>query len=236
MIQLYKVIDELSRYPVHYFDLTDYEHNVIVPELTILQYFKDVYSMYYMKMTLDKAWTDFLNLTYDDFMSMWFAWNTEYKPLNNYDMSETSTSEKSHGTETNTNTQTLGSSSTTSNSGANPPTTKHYTTTYDSVSENRLDNYDLSTGETSTTLSGTNTDTNVKTYTNTTLHDLTAHDVDYNTVKRYGNIGVTTSQQMLQSEIDLRLKHLIELYLEQFCKKYMFFCGGVDNVYIYSLS
>ena len=69
----------------------------------------------------------------------------------------------------------------------------------------------------------------------TTLNDLTAHEVEINTNKTYGNIGVTTSQQMLQSEIDLRKQHLIRQYIDRFCKDYMFYVGGDYCVYSYIL-
>ena len=46
----------------------------------------------------------------------------------------------------------------------------------------------------------------------------------YDTIlTRVGNIGVTTSQQMIESEYVLRLKHsLIELFLTEFIRNYCF--------------
>lgn len=38
-----------------------------------------------------------------------------------------------------------------------------------------------------------------------------------------GNIGVTTSQQMLQSELDLRIYNIIDTYVDIFAKMYLFY-------------
>lgn len=101
------------------------------------------------------------------------------------------------------------------NAAADLPTTKSYTTTYDSASEGRLHDYNTTEGKTSAARQstsqsvedepvigeiwgGSNTDpfTDTKTYTDRT-------DENTHNLTRSGNIGVTTSQQMIQSERDL---------------------------------
>lgn len=237
MIQIYKVSDELTKYPSRYFDITDGDESltVIIDDLTFRKYIEMHYSYYYMSKTLDACFTDYIATTVDDFRKMYKAWNEEYAPLENYNRNETTTHIKNIGNEETLNTGDITLNGTTENDNSNSPTTKHYTTTYDNAAENRLESYDVSTGKTSTdstTTQNTSTETEYKT---TTLQDLTAHEVEINTNKTYGNIGVTTSQQMLQSEIDLRKQHLIRQYIDRFCKDYMFYVGGDYCVYSYIL-
>ena len=75
----------------------------------------------------------------------------------------------------------------------------------------------------------TNNLTDTTTYNNTLTSNIKyGHNIDntitYDTLlKRVGNIGVTTSQQMIESEYILRLKHsLIELFLTEFIRNYCF--------------
>lgn len=235
MIQIFKVSDEIAKYPINYFDIPDENQNVIIPDLTVRNYIKTHYSYFYMTKTLDLCFYDYMATTLDDFQTMYKAWILQYEPLENYDKNETITHIKNIGNIETSNTGDITANSATENNSNTPPTTKHYTTTYDSASENRLESYDVSTGKTSTdstTTQDTVTETEYKT---TTLNNLTAHEVEINTNRTYGNIGVTTSQQMLQSEIDLRKQHLIQMYIDTFCKQYMFYVGGDDIAYSYIL-
>lgn len=75
----------------------------------------------------------------------------------------------------------------------------------------------------------TNNLTDTTTYNNTNESSIKyGHTIDNTTtydtlLKRVGNIGVTTSQQMIESEYVLRLKHsLIELFLTEFIRNYCF--------------
>ena len=78
-------------------------------------------------------------------------------------------------------------------------------------------------------------DTTTNNLTDTTTYNTTqeinikyGHNIDNTTtydtlLTRVGNIGVTTSQQMIESEYILRLKHsLIELFLTEFIRNYCF--------------
>lgn len=49
-------------------------------------------------------------------------------------------------------------------------------------------------------------------------------------LSRTGNIGVTTSQQMIESEIDVRKKSIADWLIEFFVRKYMYTVGD-DNEY-----
>lgn len=231
VIQIYRVNDEISKYPVNYFDVSDVDQTVIIPDLTFRKYIQAHYSMYYMTKTLDACFYAYMTTTLDDFRQMYKAWIIDYEPLENYNKNETITELRNKGNEKITNGGDITVSGSTENDSENSPTTKHYTTTYDSAAENRLENYDVSTGKTSTETTTEQDTTSETEYLNTTVGDNTAHEINITTNKTYGNIGVTTSQQMLQSEIDLRKQHLIQMYLDTFCKQYMFYVGGDCFVY-----
>ena len=72
---------------------------------------------------------------------------------------------------------------------------------------------------------------------NATSNYTTVQDIDENTFDNnvhtfdnyhvYGNIGVTTSQQMLESELNIRQRNLIAEFIDDFFKKYTFYLGGV---------
>ena len=71
---------------------------------------------------------------------------------------------------------------------------------------------------------------------NATSNYTTVQDIDENTFDNnvhtfdnyhvYGNIGVTTSQQMLESELNIRQRNLISEFIDDFFKKYTFYLGG----------
>lgn len=132
-----------------------------------------------------------------------------YDPLANYDRKETRTLTK-EGTETLTKegseTLTRGGTETRTNSvDANDPvTSKGYNTQMDVVTESEV-NKSVSTGTTTDTLTLTNrTDS-------TSFNgrkDVTSFGdrIDTEDIRAFGNIGVTTSQQMAEAAIDLGAK------------------------------
>lgn len=160
-----------------------------------------------------------------DFERAYEALVKEYDPLSNYDMIEREgeiskegervSAAKRYGTERTTTTI---------------PETKssRYTTTYDSAAEGRLDAYNTETITDAPTLDGhkaqvTQTeqipDSSQRQGAEVTESykggveisapetELTGDRGSQRELTRTGNIGVTTSQQMLQSEIDLRVKY-----------------------------
>lgn len=134
---------------------------------------------------------------------------SSYDPLANYDRKETRTLTK-EGTETltkeGTETLTRGGTETHTNSvDANDPvTSKGYNTQMDVVTESEV-NKSVSTGTTTDSLAYTNrTDS-------TSFNgrkDVTSFGdrVDTEEIRAFGNIGVTTSQQMAEAAIDLGAK------------------------------
>lgn len=59
------------------------------------------------------------------------------------------------------------------------------------------------------TESGTNNSTRTDNLTNARTDDLSEETAESHTLRRYGNIGVTSSQQLLESELSLRLRHTL---------------------------
>lgn len=54
----------------------------------------------------------------------------------------------------------------------------------------------------------------------------TAHEIEINELEKGGNLGVTTSQQMIQSEVDMRLNPVTMQYLNKFAMMYFWYVGG----------
>lgn len=170
------------------------------------------------------------------------AYSAVYNPINNYDMIETGYTAADHGDETQTratdpehNSTTTQEkydyTSTTSADDTDLPTTKTYTTTYDSAASDRLERYMTNQGA-NITHTETNADNGNETTTIddlkttvTTSHDrqtisfdgesITADMIDRHKLKRSGNIGVTTSQQMIDSEMTLAEKMNIFKIIER---------------------
>lgn len=154
----------------------------------------------------------------------------QYDPIENYHRNETETieddrTEQHSGTDTatagGTDSTTGNSSSTDTNSGTD--TTTNNVTGYDS---NDLVLHDQQTMQHGHTIGNTANGTNSTTYgrTDSMQHgERIEHNNDViRTVEAYGNIGVTTSQQMLQSELDIAkianvMNVIIESFKDRFC-------------------
>lgn len=143
---------------------------------------------------------------WQDTMQRWVdALAIEYAPLENYDRMEHWTDETDvEGTGSSTSTGTLDS-----------------TTTTNMTTENTRSAFDSSTYQPNdkSVTSGTEVnDTDTTDRSNTTLTNDT--DSEHNG-RVHGNIGVTTSQQMLQQELDMGYwnlyERITELFLREFC-------------------
>ena len=142
----------------------------------------------------------------DKWSKLWDAFNMEYNPLNNYDMVETETpAETTHTITPAETTETI-----------TPAETTMETKPAKVVTENEISAFNSSSYEDSakTTATGDVNDKGTDVFTvdesgvNKIEVDAAGSDVftvqNERTLTRSGNIGVTTSQQMLQSEIELR--------------------------------
>lgn len=118
---------------------------------------------------------------------MYQALQIEYNPLENYDRTEEWSETGTHG-----NNKTVNNSTETSGSATTNGDAKHYVTGYNSNAE-VLQSHDVTTGSDSNTSSATGTGTEAE----------TGNHSDTRAGRVHGNIGVTTSQQMLKAEFDL---------------------------------
>lgn len=176
------------------------------------EYVENVFRLYYGSWeTLDRTSEDFKHTfdLYNEYMTPNLnkaisALTAEYNPLNNYEGKTEIIQDYGEQTQN----FIKGQESITNTNNAVTDNTEDYVTSYDSnifspSSKNKNDY-----GERiSTTENGTRTDTNtINSYTNKV------------TEIKEGNMGVTTSQQMITEEINLRLKNIYDMYINNFVK------------------
>ena len=130
----------------------------------------------------------------------------DYNPIENYNSTETeSTTSENTTTSGNENTTTTTTNSTTENSGD----TTNKVSPYDTENFNNDNN---------TTTTNTTTDNATDTTTINDSGNMSSNGTSSRTLTRKGNIGVTTTQQMIESEYELRAKNLVFEFLEKVSK------------------
>ena len=146
-----------------------------------------------------------------DFDRMYKSLRMEYSPIENYDRIEDIKREyKDSGTDTEI--LTLGSSTTSSHTGTDTDSTQGGGSNEKGVSAYNEDGYTNREKDTETHNSN-NTQTYNSTVTNTgsgsdkTQTDYGKQRTETENTRIHGNIGVTTSQQMIESEMSLRAKY-----------------------------
>lgn len=163
---------------------------------------------------LRNLWTHYCNVHLDNLRRAYQALQAEYDPISNYDMKEEGADGRRKDQQSTSNT-TTGTSTTTSSA---------YKTGFGSVAETLTDKVTNSqTAYPSVTVTETPTNTQSISYdgdTKTGYHEGTEHFL-----KRSGNIGVTTSQQMIESEIQLRKADLLRDYVTAFMRSVAFYRG-----------
>ena len=161
--------------------------------------------------TLDETSEDFKQTfdLYNEYMTpnlnkAIIALTAEYNPIENYN----SNSEVTEVYGEQTQNYIKGQESIRNTNNAVTDNTEDYVTSYDSDIFSPTGKNKNDYGERiSTTENGMRTDTNtVNSYTNKI------------TENKSGNIGVTTSQQMINAEIELRLKNIYDMYIDNFVK------------------
>ena len=130
-----------------------------------------------------------------DFERMYEALRTDYSPIENYDRKENTTRDYENSGVDKAST-TLGSSTTSTNVGSND-------------NENKVSAYNESdyTNREKDTQNYNSTVTNTGRGTDTTQTEYGLKRKEVEDIRIHGNIGVTTSQQMIESEISLRAKY-----------------------------
>ena len=145
------------------------------------------------------------------------AINIQYDPLYNYDRTEEYTDTHKGDYSKNGNGTSVGNTSTTNDlHSTNDVTLKHSEKAFNDTTlvNNQTDVTDQDTSDTGTVTGN---------YSNSNQDKESGDDSYTNTHKArlYGNIGVTTSQQMLQSELDIArwnlYEHIADLFASEFC-------------------
>ncbi|MBR3591261.1 MAG: hypothetical protein IKL46_00175 [Clostridia bacterium] len=168
----------------------------------------------------------YVSMTASDLSRALTAWNATYNPLDNYNGKEKRINIESYGKETDTR-STDENHNTVRNEILDGSKTDNYTTTYDNASP-RLESRQESQGGSQSV--DDLTINNEKEFTNTSLtidgETFTAHEVRGEIYEKAGNLGVTTSQQMIMSEVEMRLNPVIKQYLDKFIYEYAYYVGG----------
>ena len=171
----------------------------------------DLYPYHQVPEYLKKNITFWFSRRLFDFDRMYESLRMEYSPIENYDRIEDIKREyKDSGTDTET--LTLGSSTTSSHTGTDTDSTQGGGSNEKGVSAYNEDGYTNREKDTETHNSN-NTQTYNSTVTNTgsgsdkTQTDYGKQRTETENTRIHGNIGVTTSQQMIESEMSLRAKY-----------------------------
>ena len=130
-----------------------------------------------------------------DFERMYEALRVEYSPIENYDRKE-NTTRNYENSGTDKESTTLGSTTTSTNIGSNDNENK-----VSAYNENDYTNREKDTQSYNSTLTNTGSGTDVT----QTEYGLKRKEVE--DIRVHGNIGVTTLQQMIESEMELRAKY-----------------------------
>lgn len=206
------------------FKLTDGNNAEILTGGQVTNYLTYKYGDYYTLTPVQGLWVLYNATHRADFIKAYNAWTTAYNPLDNYNANETNVYLTSDGAETSTTWH--GKTVTTSLTDVQ---TDNMITTDESQTP-RLDTRTTNSGSTTDAESGTTTTCVDHTAKSLSIDGTTysADNVHGELKKKTGNIGVTTSQQMLSAEIDLRMNPLIELYIDEFVSDYTyyFYKGG----------
>lgn len=161
-------------------------------------------------------WERFVSRRIADLYAAYKALYAEYDPISNYDMTEQSADGKRYGKNLVTTTPSGKASTTSSTDQAGLDSTG------DGVQVNK------NTVEQTFEDAKTETETTPTNDQSATCGDITLTDLNEaqeHTLRRTGNIGVTTSQQMITSELELRRHDLLAWFIKQFTDEYLVFVG-----------
>ena len=208
----------LTLWGIYQYDKTLFD-NIALPEgidkdnlvSDIMRNSGDLYPYHQVPEYLKKNITFWFSRRLFDFDRMYKSLRMEYSPIENYDRIEDIKREyKDSGTDTEI--LTLGRSTISSHTGTDTDSTQGGGSNEKGVSAYNEDGYTNREKDTETHNSN-NTQTHNSTVTNTgsgsdkTQTDYGKQRTETENTRIHGNIGVTTSQQMIESEISLRAKY-----------------------------
>ena len=208
----------LTLWGIYQYDKTLFD-NIVLPDgidkdnlvSDIMRNSGDLYPYHQVPEYLKRNITFWFSRRLFDFDRMYKSLRMEYSPIENYDRIEDIKREyKDSGTDTET--LTLGSSTTSSHTGTDTDSTQGGGSNEKGVSAYNEDGYTNREKDTETH-NANNTQTYNSTVTNTgsgsdkTQTDYGKQRTETEKTRIHGNIGVTTSQQMIESEMSLRAKY-----------------------------
>lgn len=161
------------------------------------------------------------------------AWNAEYNPLDNYngDIEHILIHEKGDEVTTHITGDENGEHNTLTSQALNGTSTNTYVTTFDNDTP-RLESKDETNGGTETINDLFTTDT--KAHYNITKNidgtNYTGDEITHEIERKHGNLGVTKTQQMIMSEVNMRLNPLIKQYLDRFIFEYAYYVKGAWDI------
>ena len=180
--------------------------------------FETLYSDPFFMRTAIGTWS---NKHYRTFEKWIAALNLEYNPLENYDRQEDWTDTGDENTKvkfTDDTTTETDSSTTSEGSSEQNGNTENLVSAFDSSSYQESEKHVIDTDEEHTDEVSSNTKLTNDSEQNTEGEKDT---IDKHTGRIHGNIGVTTSQQMLQSELDIARFNIIQeitnLFMTELC-------------------
>lgn len=208
----------LTLWGIYQYDKTLFD-NIVLPEgidkdnlvSDIMRNSGDLYPYHQVPEYLKRNITFWFSRRLFDFDRMYQSLRMKYSPIENYDRIEDIKREyKDSGTDTEI--LTLGSSTTSSHTGTDTDSTQGSGSNEKGVSAYNEDGYTNRERDTETHNSN-NTQTYNSSVTNTgsgsdkTQTDYGKQRTETENTRIHGNIGVTTSQQMIESEMSLRAKY-----------------------------
>lgn len=200
-----------------------------------------------------QQYNEYLTGNVENYYRMFDALTRKYNPINNYSMTESS-ADGTKNSKKSTETDNQGFSGADAGTGTTENKINDYTTTLNdantvNTSYSRIADGNIFIGQdeyAKTNYISTSENYNksgvVEQYDNNVdLMYLTENiygepteksslSADYSTgtehtLTRFGNIGVTTSQQMISQELDIRLNNLRDMWVQGFVKKYCVYLG-----------
>lgn len=213
----------------HTVTLAHYPFDSIISEL-LEHYAEFQYTMFYIDSRYNNhnnpvanftsKWLDYKNENMENWRRICVAYSLDYNPIHNYDRIEDGTNNSigtvgSSNNSTNTFEQ-LNDTTTTHDYNPNNVdgiSTEYYSTTYDDTTNPKLTGKNNTKGIERTTTNNGSTQTTYANTANTEQNSNVNHHVEVR-----GNIGVTTTQQMIESEMKLRKFNLLEYIIEGFAE------------------
>lgn len=222
--------------------LAHYSFDTIISEL-LEHYSEWQYTMFYIDSRYNshsnpianftRKWLDYKSENIENWKRICVAYSLDYNPIHNYDRVEDGTN-NNNGTVASSNNSTntfeqLNDTTTTHDynpNNADGICTEYYATTYDDTTNPKLASKNNMKGVEQTTTNSGKTQT---TYANTANTEQSSNSDHHLEVR--GNIGVTTTQQMIESEMNLRKFNLLQYIIDGFADYALNYSPESDDEY-----